>query len=125
MPNTKPVEPTPKPVEIDPDIPNDNNKPKKEPTGEETATSIEDLRMNKLDPAGEIDESTGEKQFLSWTTTIEDGEEIQKAVGRDGTVYKIVEDKPPVIKNYKLVIEEEKVEPTNIKPRPLTIQNAE
>jgi hypothetical protein len=118
MPNTKPIK-------VEPDTPNDNNRPKKEPKGDETATSIEELRMNKLDPAGEIDESTGEKQFLSWKTTIEDGEEIQKAIGRDGTVYKIVEDKPPVVKNYKLVIEEEKVEPTNIRPRPVTIQNAE
>jgi len=118
MPNTKLGK-------VEPDIPNDNSRPKAEPTGEETATSIEELRMNKLDPEGEIDESTGQKQFLSWKTIIEDGEEIQKAVGRDGTVYKIVEDKPPVVKNYKLIIEEEKVEPTNIKPRPLTIQNAE
>jgi len=114
-----------KPGKVEPDIPNDHSRPKDEPKGDETATSIEELRMNKLDPAGEIDETTGSKQFLSWKTTIEDGEEIQKAVGRDGTVYKIVEDKPPVIKNYKLVIEEEKVEPTNIRPRSLTIKNAE
>lgn len=97
----------------------------KEPVNNETSTSIEELRINKIDPEGEIDPLTGEKQFLTWNTYLENGEEITKAVGRDGTVYKIIEDKPPVVKNYKLVIEEEKETPNNIDPHPIDIQNVD
>ncbi len=95
------------------------------PKGDETSTSVEELRINKLDPAGKIDPLTGDKQFLSWTTSIIDGEEVTKAVGRDGTVYKIIEDKPPVVKNYKLIIESEKETPNNIDPHPINIQNVD
>ena len=96
------------------------------PTGDEKDTSIQKLRA-KIDPAGKIDPATGEKQFLNWQTFIQDGEEIHKAVGADGTVYKIVEDKPPVVKNYKLVIEENTGElpTTPIDPAPVQAQNIE
>jgi hypothetical protein len=86
------------------------------PKGDETST---------IDPAGKIDPLTGAKQFLAWNKVIENGEEIQKAVGADGTVYKIVEDKPPVVKNYKLIIAEETETPINTDPHPIDIQNVD
>ena len=97
----------------------------KEPVNNETSTSVDELRKNKTDPAGKIDPLTGEKQFLAWSTYMENGEEVTKAVGFDGTVYKIIEDKPPVIKNYKLIILDEKETPNNQDPHPIDIQNVD
>jgi hypothetical protein len=99
-------------------------KPKVEPVDQSTANTIEDLRINTVDPAAKVDPELGHKQFLKWQSVInlETGDLEFKAVGVDRTVYRIKEDKPPEPpKTFKLIIEAEK-EPIEVAvdeiPRP-------
>ena len=72
--------------------------------------NFDDLKIDTIDPS-EIeskpqDARFGQPKFLSWTKKKDEaGEEFWEAEGKDGKIYKVVNDDPKPVKQGKIVIE--------------------
>lgn len=72
----------------------------------------DELRKDLVDPSAEVDEALGHEPFLEWVSRKENGEEILIAEGKDGTVYKIIPDEPPIPptpRKYKIITLPDKI----------------
>lgn len=63
--------------------------------------NFDDLRIDVEDPSDTIndpkDPDNGKKRFLVWTQyTDSNGKPYLEAIGRDGIIYRIVDNEPPV-----------------------------
>jgi hypothetical protein len=71
-----------------------------------------ELKKDLVDPSAEVEPSLGHEPFLIWVTKEENGEKISIAEGKDGTVYKIVPDEPPIppqARKYKIITLPDKI----------------
>ena len=74
----------------------------------DTKGNFDDLKINAIDPSAieekETDPRFGQPKFLSWTLKKdEENGEFWEAKGKDGKIYRIIED-PPKVKSGKVVI---------------------
>lgn len=71
--------------------------------------NFDDLKIDAIDPSAieekQTDPRFGQPKFLSWTLKKDQNNlEFWEAVGKDGKIYRIVEDPPKTVKSGKVVI---------------------
>ena len=71
--------------------------------------NFDDLKIDAVDPSAieekETDARFGQPKFLSWTLKKNETDgEFWEAKGKDGKIYRILDDPPKVVKKGKVVI---------------------
>ena len=71
--------------------------------------NFDDLKVNAIDPSDieekETDARFGQPKFLSWTKKRDEvNGEYWEAQGKDGKIYRVVDDDPKPVKKGKVVI---------------------
>jgi len=75
----------------------------------EQTGNFDDLKVNAIDPSDTEDKPTdprlGQPKFLSWTLKKDEiNEEYWEAQGKDGKIYRIINDEPKPPKAGKVVV---------------------